>query len=129
MNTAAERRKEQRLSYQWPVWFAENFGEALAQGQMADVSSTGAAFTCYSHERCPPAGEELSAKFSVPRFDYDRSFEMESFTRTGRVCRVDKVDKFLNRVAIQFTAPLPFKPGQQAASQIDANQKLKAVTI
>ena len=53
MNKTDERRTEQRLRYYWPIWFAENFDDTLSQGQMVDVSSRGAAFTCYSHDGCP----------------------------------------------------------------------------
>jgi hypothetical protein len=32
-------------------------------------------------------------------------------------------------VAVQFAEPLPFKPGEQADSEADAQQRLKFVTI
>ena len=41
-----ERRMEQRLRYHWPIWFAEDFDEELSQGQMVNISSRAAAFTC-----------------------------------------------------------------------------------
>lgn len=124
-----ERRREQRLRYCWPVWFAEDFEEALTQGQMVDVSSEGAAFTCYADHNCPYPDQQVTARFSVPRFNGDDSFDMASFTRIGRVCRVDNVDDHLRRVAMQFAEPLPFKPGQQFGSESDAQDKLWAVTI
>jgi len=128
MNT--ERRREQRLRYQWPVWFAEDFNAVLAQGQMVDVSSQGAAFTCHADEECPYPGRTVTARFSIPRFSNTDSFDMASFTRSGRVCRVDDVNRFLRKVAIQFAEPLPFRPGEQASSsESDAEQKLWAVTI
>ena len=130
MDTNTERRTEQRLRYQWPVWFAEDFNDVLAQGQMVDVSSQGAAFTCHADEECPYPGRTITARFSIPRFSDTDSFEMASFTRSGRVCRVDEVNRFLRKAAIQFTEPLPFRPGEQAgSSESDAEQKLWAVTI
>ena len=54
---------------------------------------------------------------------------MASFTRIGNICRVDEVSSFLRRVALQFAEPLPFKPGEQADTESDAQQRLKAVTI
>ena len=51
MEAVTERRREQRLRYHWPVWFAEDFNEMLLQGQMVDVSSGGAAFTYYADEK------------------------------------------------------------------------------
>ena len=112
MNKSSERRKEQRLHYYWPVWFADDFNETLAQGQMVDISSISAAFTRYP-DTCPYLGQQITTRFSVPRFGPDESFEMENFVRSGHVCRVDELSNFVRRVAIQFAHPLPFKPGEQ----------------
>jgi len=129
MDINTERRREQRLRYQWPVWFAEDFNGTLSQGQMVDISSGAAAFTCYADESCPYAGQDITARFSIPRLGPDESFDMESFTRTGHICRVDEVNRFVRRVAIQFAEPLPFKPGEQAGSEADTHNRLKFVTI
>ena len=107
------RRSEQRLCYYWPIWFAESPGHFLSQGQMADITSTSAAFTCYCDGSCPYPGQEITARFSVPRFGPDDSFDMANFTRSARICHVDDVNRFSRRVAIQFAEPLPFKPGEQ----------------
>jgi hypothetical protein len=117
------------LRYHWPVWFAEDFNEELLQGQMVDISSGGAAFTCHAGDSCPYPGQEITARFSVPRLGPEESFDMASFTRIGQVCRVDGVNRFLHRVAIQFAKPLPFRPGEQAKDELDTRQRLKAVTI
>lgn len=129
MEEHAERRKERRLRYNWPVWFAEDFDEILSQGQMTDISSEGAAFTCYDDHACPYPGQDVTARFSVPQFDSDSSFGMASFTRTGRVCRIDHLNDHIRRVAMQFAEPLPFKPGEQTETEADTRQRLKAVTI
>jgi hypothetical protein len=113
MANAAERRTEKRLRYHWPVWFAEDFNSVLAQGQMVDISSSGAAFTCYTQE-CPETGQAITARFSIPQFGQDDSFDLSNFIRTGEVCRVEEVNPFLKRVAMKFASPLPFKPGEQA---------------
>ena len=117
-----ERRAEKRLRYCWPVWFAENFNETLSQGQMVDVSSGGAAFTCHANEHHPYLGQHITARFSVPRFGSGESFDMASFTRPGRICRVDNINGSLRRVAVQFAEPLPFKPGELADSVPEAQQ-------
>ncbi|MCI0499854.1 MAG: hypothetical protein L0Y36_09275 [Planctomycetales bacterium] len=109
MDTLRERRRESRLRYSWPIWFAENFDGVLTQGQMVDVSSNGAAFTCYA-DRCPTFGEHITARFSVPKFEDADSFDMANFIRDGRICRVDELGPYVRRVAIQFSEPLPFKP-------------------
>ena len=118
-----ERRTEQRLRYYWPIWFAEDFNETLSQGQMVDISSRGAAFTCYSNDGCPYPGQHITARFSVPHYGPDDSFDMENFTRSAHVCRVDNVNSFLRRIAVQFAEPLPFKPGEQ--DTVDADIQIK----
>lgn len=129
MENYAERRKERRLRYHWPVWFAEDFGEELSQGQMVDVSSKGAAFTCYADQSSLYPGQTVTARFSVPQFDTAESFGMASFTRQGQVCRVDNVNDYTRRIAVQFAESLPFRPGEQADSETDARERLKALTI
>jgi hypothetical protein len=109
-----ERRVEERLHYHWPIWFAEDFHGELAQGQMADISSKAAAFTCYADDRCPLPGQCITARFSIPRYGPDDSFELLDFVRNAHVCRVDSEHRGLRRVAMQFTEPLPFRPGEQA---------------
>jgi hypothetical protein len=126
MEKTMERRKEQRLRYHWAIWFAEDFNDRLCQGQMVDVSSRGAAFTCRSHEFSAYQGQHLTARFSVPKFGINDSFDMTDFTRSCRVCRVDDVNNFLRRIAIQFAEPLPFMPGEQAGEESEAAEDLAA---
>jgi hypothetical protein len=124
-----DRRREKRLSYYWPIWFAEDFNGTLSQGQMADVSSKAAAFTCYP-DSCPFLGQQLTVRFSVPRYGPDDSFDLANFTCEGQVSRVDDVSRFSRRIALKFTKPLPFRPGEQddsdselqPAGQLDAMQ-------
>ena len=129
MDINTDRRREQRLRYHWPVWFAEDFNDILSQGQMVDVSSGGAAFTCRVDEHCPYVGQHVTARFSVPRYWPGEAFDMENFTRSGRICRVDEVNQFCRRIAIQFAEPLPFKPGEQPDSESDVQEKLDAAAI
>ncbi len=129
MEINTERRREQRLRYHWPVWFAEDFSEILLQGQMVDISSRGAAFTCYCDEEGLYPGQQITARFSIPRFGEGDSFDMANFTRKANVCRVESVNRFLRRVAVQFAEPLPFRPGEQVGSKSDEQQRLKGITI
>jgi hypothetical protein len=130
MDDNAERRIEKRLRYCWPIWFAEDFSDILSQGQMADVSSKAAAFTCYP-DSCPSLGEQITARFSVPRYGPDDSFDMANFTCSGLVTRVDDVNKFLRRVAFQFAEPLPFSPGEQGDVEAEtaSERNLEVATI
>ncbi|MHC4701077.1 MAG: hypothetical protein ACYTFQ_10920 [Planctomycetota bacterium] len=52
---------------------------------------------------------------------------MANFTRSGHVCRVDNVNSFLRRVAVQFAEPLPFKPGEQLEDK--AEQTLEPASV
>ena len=122
MNEYDERRTEQRLRYYWPIWFAEGFDRTLSQGQMVDISSRAAAFTCYADDTCPSLGQQITARFSVPCYGPEDSFDMANFTRSGHVCRVDNVNSFLRRVAVQFAEPLPFKPGEQNTNELETQK-------
>lgn len=112
MEKTKSRRLEERLRYQWPVLYAEDFTESISEGVMVDVSTGGLAFLC-SIENCPSLGQTLSTRFSIPRADEDNSSAMTSFTRTGRVLRINEINYALRRVAIQFDEPLTFKPCEQ----------------
>ena len=96
---------------------------------MVDVSSGGAAFTCHANENCPYSGQHLATRFSVPCFEGDDAFSMANFVRHGCVCRVDHVNDFLRRIAIQFADPLPFKPAEQTDSETQAKEMMMAMTI
>ena len=112
MYEIAEKRKEKRLRYHWPIWFAENFDAELLQGQMFDITSEGAAFTCYA-DNCPHPGQNITTRFSVPRYGQDESFDVENYVRTGVICHVEEVSRYIRRVAFQFAEALPFKPAEQ----------------
>jgi hypothetical protein len=128
MEKVNERREERRLRYHWPIWFAEDFSDTLTHGQLVDVSSSGAAFTCKA-DQSPSTGQHLTSRFSIPCFGPEDSFDLANFARTGQVHRIDNLNDFVRRVVIQFAEPLPFKPGEQTESEFDTNQRLKAVTI
>ncbi len=119
MEHTPERRKERRLRYQWPVWFAEDFSGILSQGQMMGVSSGGAAFTCLADNCCTWPGQHITARFSVPEYQSDNSFDVTDFIRAGSVCRVDHLNAGLRRIALQFFEPLPFRPGEQTNMNLD----------
>jgi hypothetical protein len=108
MDKTKERRKEQRLHYQLPVSFAEDFNQTVSQGVMADISHSAMAFICEADENCPYPGQQLTTRFSLPRFGTHDPSDMKSFTRTGHVCRVDHITDNMCRVAIQFDEPPPF---------------------
>jgi hypothetical protein len=122
-----ERRAEKRLRYHWPIWFAEDTSGQLSQGQMVDICSNGAAFSCYA-DHCPWPGQWITARFSVPQYGQDNSFDLSNHVRSGSICRVDEVSPFLRRVAIRFVDSLPFKPGEQDVSQAGSEEELEVLS-
>ena len=108
-----EQRKEKRLRYHWPIWFAEDFNKELSQGQMFDITSTGASFTCYA-DKCPRLGQSITTRFSIPRYGRKGvSFGVENYIRTGTISRVEEVNSYIRRVALRFVEVLPFRPAEQ----------------
>jgi len=89
----------------------------LSQGQMVDVCSGGAAFTCYADTGCPYPGQQITTRFSVPYYHEDARFDISDFIRGGQVCRVQHLGCGLTKVALKFHEPLPFKPGELANSR------------
>lgn len=129
MENTPERRGEKRLRYYWPVWFAEDFDAELLQGQMIDVSSSGAAFTCRGECGWVHPGRQVTARFSVPRYGPDESFGVANFIRPGHICRVEHINSQLRRVAIQFFEPLPFRPGEQEENQFESQEDIDAMAV
>jgi PilZ domain len=110
MDRIWNERTEPRLRYQWTVLFTADSAKAVSEGLMVDVSSSGMAFRCDAGQNCPQVGQQLVTHFSFPTEQVYDSSSMTSFTRTGRVLRVDTLNPFLRHVAIQFDEPLPLKP-------------------
>jgi len=129
MGSKRERRIERRLCYHWPVWFVEDFDEILSQGQMVDISSEAAAFTCYTYETCLFPSQLITIYFSVPLHGLGGSFAVRNFIRLGHTRRIDPIDKALNRVTAQFTERLPFRPGEQTCSEADMVAVLKMLSL
>ncbi len=112
MEMVDERRRLQRLHFNWPVWFAEDFNDVLFQGQMSDVSKGGMSFTYNKDHKRLWAGQQVMIRFSVPRFGPANDFGMANFTRTAFIRDVGSVNARLNRAAVQFAQPLPFDPNE-----------------
>ncbi len=101
MKKIKERRIEERLHYELPVWFAEGSSDPSFQAVMVDISSRGMAFICDADENCQSVGQQLTMRFSVPRYGRDCS-DMHEITRTGCVFRIDDLHESRRRVAVQF---------------------------
>ncbi|MBC8481750.1 MAG: PilZ domain-containing protein [Planctomycetes bacterium] len=127
MKNVVEKRREQRLRYQWPIWFAEDLNGNLFQGQMVDISSGGAAFKYYKHECNIHPEQEILIKFSVPQFDEDDSFEIVSFKRIGKVRRVEDISNDSLKAAVEFAQPLTFKPAEDSITEQNSNLYFSAV--
>ena len=128
MDRPNELRTEHRLLYRWPIWLTDESTGALMQGQMVDISSEAAAFTCYAYEICLFPNQQITAQFSVPLRGLDGSFVVRNFTRAGYTYRIDPVKKVLYRVTTQFVEPLPFRPGEQTCCEADIITLLKMLS-
>ena len=129
MENSVEKRNEKRLNYRWPVRFTTDENDYTIPGQIFDISSGGISFLCHANQNCPNLGQPLTTHFGVPHFDMTDSFDSVFFDRSGHVCRVDKLSDHIHRVAVQFSQPLFFKPGEQNISASDAQQRLEAKTL
>ena len=128
MDRHNELRTENRLLYRWPVWFTDEATGELMQGQMVDISSGSAAFTCYTYETCLFPNQLITVHFSVPLRGLGGSFAVRNFTRLGQTCRIDQINKVQHRVTAQFSEPLPFRPGEQTCNEADMIALLKMLS-
>lgn len=110
MDERQDRRRESRLDYQWPVWFSEDFAQAMSQGLMVDISSGGISFDCYADGTPLQIDQHLTVRFSIPRFQGDDPTATVSITRTGHVRRMDSPEAGRCRIALEFDIPLALCP-------------------
>ena len=109
-----ENRYEQRLLYRWPVWFGEDTTQMVHSGLMVDVSSSGMAFTCKTAHDLLRTGQQLTVRFSLPRFDEQDPAATVGITRTGQICWVIAVGGGY-KIGFQFDTLLSLQPAEQAA--------------
>ena len=129
-STSGDRRFERRLRYNWPVWFTdERESDRVFQGQMVDINSSAAAFTCRTHEGHPRVDQRLTARFGVPRYGEEEAFEMIDVVREGHVHRVEQPNPFVWRVVMQFHQPLPFSPGHHQADGCVTDRDLEPLLV
>ena len=128
MDRQNELRTEHRLLYRWPIWFTDDSTGELMQGQVVDISSEAAAFTCYSYEICFFPSQQITAHFSVPLCGLGGSYAVRNFIRSGYTYRIDQINKVLHRVTAQFHEPLPFRPGEQTCSEAGMIALLKMLS-
>jgi hypothetical protein len=112
MDRMNERRQEERLDYRWPVWFSDDFSQSMTQGLMVDVSSGGMAFHCSSENQNLRSGQQLTVRFSIPRFESHDPTATVSVTRTAQVRQVDETDQGVHRIAVEFDLPLTVRPAE-----------------
>ena len=123
MPSYEDRRREQRMVNRRQVLFGEESEIDLLKGRMRDISSGGISFTCRADNSHFSSGQKIVTRFSVPRINGDNSYDDISFDRIGKICRVSKINRQLNQIAVEFAKPLPFKPAEQyeSLSEIDSD--------
>lgn len=115
MDSSAEQRHEQRLAYRSPIWYGEDLTKAVFLGLMEDISSGGIAFSCTADHGRLQEGQQLTVRFSIPRFEDADSQATVGVTRTGQVRWVTPASSGTHRVGLQFDVPLSLKPAEEAA--------------
>ena len=112
MQNFNEKRSEKRLVFGWPMQFCREKDKDFIQGQMVDVSRTHAAFTC-NPQFNPDSKDVLVVKITVPEYTSKDKFEKRDYIRFCTLFRVDQMSPLLKLIVVKFTAPLPFRPGEQ----------------
>ena len=104
MNSQPERRSEQRIRFNWPVWFGYEESGEFFQGQIVDLNQQGMSFTvdpCH----CPRTGSHIVARFSYPLAQAG-GFQMGSFFQWAKVIRNDRPTGQSPRVALRLNRPI-----------------------
>ncbi|MHC4122038.1 MAG: hypothetical protein ACYSSI_00560 [Planctomycetota bacterium] len=120
-----ERRKEQRLYCKEQILFVYGFMLTSSGGQLVDVSSCWAAFTCSLNAAPPGIGETMLVRLKIPHPNSGAT----DFARRAYTRRVDNIDNSSYRIVIQFAKPLPYKPVENRITQFKKQRKIKAATL
>ena len=104
MNSEIERRSEQRIRFNWPVWFGYEENGEFFQGQIVDLNRQGMSFVVDSN-RCPQIGSHIIARFSYP-LTQDGGFQMGRFFQWAKVIRSDTQAGQSPRVALRLNRPI-----------------------
>jgi hypothetical protein len=106
------------------VRFTKDFGEPIFEARMAELCSSGGAFTVRAEQDQPLPDRHIRVMFSIPHLTLGKI----GLIRLGSVCRIDSVDDSLLRVAFQFVEPLHFRPIEAAGDRSLAEPKPEPVT-
>ena len=104
MNSENERRSEQRIRFNWPVWFGHEENGEFSQGQIVDLNRQGMSFTVDSNH-CPQVGSHIIARFSYP-LTQDGGFQMGSYFQWAKVIRSDRQAYQSPRIALRLNRPI-----------------------
>ena len=104
MKSKTERRSEQRIRFNWPVWFGHEENGEFLQGQVVDLNRQGMSFTVDSNH-CPQIGSHIIARFSYP-LTQSGGFQMGSYFQWAKVIRSDKQAGRHQRVALRLNSPI-----------------------
>ena len=104
MDSQPDRRSEDRIRFNWPVWFGHEENGEFFQGQIVDLNRQGMSFTvdpCH----CPQIGSYIVARFSYP-LTQAGGFQMGSFFQWAKVIRSDRLTGQPPRVALRLNRPI-----------------------
>ena len=108
MQTSKERRRQKRLRFLWPVWFAYQATGELLKGQAVDLNEQGISVTVKT-DSSPAVGDHVLARFSFP-CQSSQTFAMDGYYGWSEVIRVDAAGPDRQRVALRLHTPLANNP-------------------
>jgi len=114
----AEQRKEKRLYCDWVIWLTDDVTQKRYHGMIHDLSSGGVAFICHADDDFPQQDQNIMTYFYIPK----ESGDPYKVTRSGSVCRVNELDKFVRKVHVKFDEPLSFKPAELKSIAVSINE-------
>jgi len=115
MESAAERRRENRIRFSWPAWYGHEENGEFQQGQIVDLSQSSVALTIAS-ELSPEIGDHVLTRFSYPlNGSYD--FQMGTYYQWAEVIRLASTSTGQTHVALRLAQPLSQDPSQSSESE------------
>ena len=114
MVAAADRRREERVRFSWPLFFGyDNLGQ-FSKAQVVDLSRSAVSFT--TQDAAPSPGQHVLTRFSFPHAGGD-GFDMGSYFDWAEVVRVDHALNNTWRVAAKLRERLAVPLTQEQAEE------------
>ncbi|MBI9017648.1 MAG: hypothetical protein JEZ07_10370 [Phycisphaerae bacterium] len=122
MNEQAERRREPRVRFSWPMWYGYEDNGQLFRGQVLDLNKHAIAFTA-DKQCCPQVGHWLLMRFSYPIHSSDE-FSMGTYLDWSQVIRVDYNFHGQTKIVVNLNSELELSHNMQATAQAEQTEQV-----